>query len=136
MYGIEAINAYNGWAMALAGALIVMCGLAVLSFVISKLHIVVDLMEKRKQDSPDASLAIPSASSKPALTAEHDLSNLESSVACYYTETAKLGKTFTLQDLFAVFRECDFPHPHLTIRSLKEKGLLIPAGEGLFTWKG
>jgi len=34
-----------------------------------------------------------------------------------------------------VFQECDFPHPHLTIRSLKEEGFLIPADQGRFSWK-
>ncbi|MBW1726140.1 MAG: OadG family protein [Deltaproteobacteria bacterium] len=38
MYGLQAIAAYNGWAMALAGALIVFSGLVILSFVISQLH--------------------------------------------------------------------------------------------------
>jgi hypothetical protein len=42
LYGIEAIEAANGWAMAIAGALIVMAGLAILSLVISQLHKLVD----------------------------------------------------------------------------------------------
>ena len=46
MYGLEAISAQNGWAMAIAGALIVMAGLTVLSFVISQLHKIAALLEK------------------------------------------------------------------------------------------
>ena len=46
MYGLDAISAANGWAMAIAGALIVMTGLTVLSFVISQLHKVAGLLEK------------------------------------------------------------------------------------------
>jgi len=38
LYGLQAIAAHNGWAMALAGALIVFSGLVILSFVISQLH--------------------------------------------------------------------------------------------------
>lgn len=133
MYGIEAINAHNGWAMAIAGALIVMSGLSVLSFIISKLHKVLDLMEKGKKADDIEALSAPKPI--PAATVDHDLSNLKDSLSCYCDETAGLGSAFTLQDLFSVFQECDFPHPHLTIRTLKEEGYLVPAGESLFAWK-
>lgn len=133
MYGIEAISAHNGWAMAIAGMLIVMSGLSVLSFIISKLHKVLGLMEKRGKTED---MGEPSAPEPiPVETADHDLSNLEGSLACYCDETVKLGSTFTLKDLFVVFQECDFPHPHLTIRSLKEDGYLVPAGQDMFSWK-
>ena len=46
MYGLDAISATNGWSMAIAGALIVMSGLSVLSFVISQLHKIAALLEK------------------------------------------------------------------------------------------
>ena len=71
----------------------------------------------------------------PAATADHDLSHLEDSLTCYCDETAGLGTAFTLQELFTVFQACDFPHPHLTIRSLKEEGFLVPADQGRFSWK-
>ena len=38
MYGLEAINDANGWAMAYTGAIIVFSGLVVLSFVVSQLN--------------------------------------------------------------------------------------------------
>jgi hypothetical protein len=133
MYGIEAINAHNGWAMALAGALIVMCGLSVLSFIISQLHKILALTETRKKSTAIDQPPVPAP--VPAATADHDLSNLEGSLTCYCDETACLGSAFTLQDLFKVFQACDFPHPHLTIRSLKEKGFLVPADQERFSWK-
>ena len=132
MYGIQAINANNGWAMALAGAIIVMSGLSLLSFIISKLHIVLDLMENRKKPGNIDMPSTPEA--KPVVTVDHNLSNLEDSFSCYCDETAGLGNAFTLQDLFTIFQECDFPHPHLTIRTLKEEGFLVPADEGMFSW--
>ena len=135
MYGIEAINAHNGWAMALAGALIVMSGLAVLSFIISKLHTILEFMQRKTQGDPAESGSVPAASKTAAPVADHDLSNLEPSVSCYCAESAKLGQTFNLQDLFSVFNACDYPHPHLTIRSLKEQGYLVPAGEDRYSWK-
>lgn len=132
MYGIQAINAHNGWAMALAGSLIVMSGLSLLSFIISKLHKVLEFMENRKKPG---SIELPSTPEPKAVVAvDHDLSHLENSFSCYCDETAELGNAFTLQDLFTVFQECDFPHPHLTIRTLKEEGFLIQADDGMFSW--
>ena len=135
MYGFHVITTHNGWAMALAGTLIVMSGLSALTFIISQLHKVLALLEnwKKTSDIDDTSAAAPE--SAPVLTADHDLSNLDGSYACYFDETAHLGNAFTLQDLFLVFKDCDYPHPHLTIRSLREEGFLIPAGEGMFSWK-
>ncbi|UCH23428.1 MAG: OadG family protein [Deltaproteobacteria bacterium] len=49
MYGFENIATHNGWAMAAAGAVIVLCGLAVLSFVISQLHKLLNFLENRKR---------------------------------------------------------------------------------------
>jgi len=46
LYGLEAISAQNGWAMAVAGALIVISGLTVLSLVISQLHKIAAFLEK------------------------------------------------------------------------------------------
>lgn len=132
MYGIQAINAHNGWAMALVGGIIVMSGLSLLSFIISKLHIVLELMENRKKPGSTDVLSTPEP--KLVVAADHDLSHLEDSFSCYCDETAGLGNSFTLQDLFTVFQECDFPHPHLTIRTLKEEGFLIPADDGMFSW--
>lgn len=133
MFGIEAINANNGWSMAIAGVLIVMSGLSVLSFIISQLHKVLTLLESRQKNGHAEEPSAPAPSA--AAAADHDLSNLEDSLSCYCSETTQLGSAFTLQDLFGVFKECDFPHPHLTIRSLKEEGFLVPTGEGMFSWR-
>jgi hypothetical protein len=90
-------------------------------------------MENRTKNEKDDQPSTPAPI--PAVTADHNLSNLEGSLSCYLSETAGLGRVFTLQDLFSVFQMCDFPHPHLTIRSLKEQGFLVSDGEGRFSWK-
>lgn len=47
---------------------------------------------------------------------------------------AEFGAGFKLAELYRLLENSDWPHPHLTIRSLRENGLLVPAGEGLFGW--
>ena len=73
MYGLEAISFHNGWAMALAGALIVFAGLVVLSTVIAQLHKILTFWEKRhikieqKHKMPtEEESALPSATQLPA----------------------------------------------------------------------
>lgn len=52
MNGLEAINAYNGWAMAIVGPMIVMGGLSILAIIISQLHRLVAVFDKKdKKDT-------------------------------------------------------------------------------------
>jgi hypothetical protein len=126
MFGLKAVSAHNGWAMAAAGAIIVMCGLSVLAFVISQLHKVVGLFEERKKgplpvEPPPADIDI--------------LSDLTAAALRYQPLTDELGDSFPLAELYRIFETEDLPHPHLTITALREAEYLLPAGEGLFCWK-
>lgn len=135
MYGIDAINAVNGWAMALTGALIVMSGLAVLSFVISQLHKVVDFMESRKQEDPVDTSVEETVADEKRFNLEHPLADLQEAAQHYHRITQDLGDRFELKDLYGIFHSKGYPHPHITIRSLKDAGYLVPVGDDYFQWK-
>jgi len=47
VYGFDNITANNGWAIAVIGASIVFAGLVILSFVISQIHRILELWDKR-----------------------------------------------------------------------------------------
>ena len=126
MFSLESISANNGWAMALTGALIVMSGLTVLSFIISQLHRLVALIEKKE---PLPQTAAPE--SVPEIFPD----SLDKVAALYEPLVKQLPESFTLESLFALTRENHYPHPHLTIRSFREAGILMSVGEGQFTWK-
>jgi hypothetical protein len=136
LYGLEAIEASNGWAMAIAGALIVMAGLSVLSFVISQLHTVLELFDKRTESSGKTPPVMSKETNTERYDPERPFLNMEEAVRHYQAASADLGDRFDLKELYAIFYHSGFPHPHLTIRSLRENGRLIPAGEGFFSWKG
>jgi hypothetical protein len=127
MYGLEAISAHNGWAMAITGAIIVMCGLSVLAFIISQLHKVIGLFEKKKKV----------AHHLPQPPDDKDILNDPDATARMYKPlTTGLGESFHLIQLYRIFEKENLPHPHLTIRILREAEYLLPAGEeGLFCWK-
>lgn len=135
MYGIKAISAANGWAMAVAGTLIVISGLAILAFVISQLHKLVALFEKKeKKPAPHAKVDLaPPPPEMPEI--KEPLLNLSAAATIYRSATSDLGNRFRLEALYRFFYQHNLPHPHLTIRALRQDGFLGPVGDNLFSWK-
>ena len=138
MFGFDAIEAHNGWAMALAGALIVMAGLTVLSFVISQLHRIVDLLEYRRrkhEQTQDDVQTGTGVDAQPVIIPQPSVEDILESASAYQPLVDRLGPSFQLSELYAVSTKHGLPHPHLTIKSLREAGILIPRGNGEFSWK-
>ena len=131
MYGLEAISAHNGWAMAFAGALIVISGLVVLSAVISQLHRVAALLERSPKVDVAAETEKPVKKPPPARA----VFSLESEIDVYRTLAEELGGSFELQPLYEKAAAEQRPHVHLTIRSLREQGYLVAGGQGKFSWQ-
>lgn len=130
-FDLSLISANNGWAMAATGAIIVMIGLSLLSLIISQLHKGVAFFEKKPAKTAPA----------PATPAKHpaadiDLVNdLEAAARVYKAVSSDLGITFSLPKLYDLVQRDQLPHPHLTIRALREAGFLVPEGDGKFTWQ-
>lgn len=132
MYGLAAIQQADGWAMAGAGACIVLSGLAVLSFLISLLPRLTGLFEK--QPAPEK--APPTEPSpKKELVPETLPDNLDAVAALYEALTQELGAEFSLVDLHKKTRDVNLPHPHLSINRFREAGILVPKGDGRFSWQ-
>jgi len=128
--GFEAISYYNGWAQAIVGGLIVMSGLAILSLVISQLYKVIDFIENFGKKP------IPVHKNEKSGNALPDLLDADMGQLCDLSRpyVEKLGASFQLCELYDVFTQNNLPHPHLTIRSLRESGKIVPLGEGVFCW--
>lgn len=142
MYGLEAITDAHGWQMAALGVTIVFSSLIVLSIVISQLHNLLELWEKRKTLLPAGT---PSDAPAAPRAVVHDDAVLPHPPVCP-TEIAavaalwdpliqQLEAPFTLQALYKAAAAHRFPHPHLTVNRLRDAGFLAPAGDGRFTWK-
>ena len=132
MYGLEAITANNGWAMAAAGAIIVLMGLSVLSFIISRLHKIIDFAEnkagtKTKPETPGdtvRALGLP----------EHMPDDIHAVAEIYKSISLPLAAPFELQRLYQLSVENNLPHPHISLSALRASALLVPDGEGRFSW--
>ena len=122
------ISANNGWVMAVTGAILVMLGLSALSLIISQLHKIIAFFET--QTAP-VRLPVVHEAARPEIDLIFDL---EASAKLYKALSEDLGDRFDLTKLYQIAQKDQFPHPHLTLRTLRESGFLIPTGDGTFSW--
>lgn len=156
MYGIEAINEANGWSLAALGILVVFSSLVILSIIISQLHKVLILWEKRKNlwpgnQIPEKSEAPESQQPHPEIGDEKESSPSGETQALPHPHTSpedineiaaiwaplalELGDPFRLTDLYKTAAKHNFPHPHLTINRLRRENIILPADDGMFTFR-
>ena len=137
--GLENIALNNGWSQALLGISIVMTGLIILSIAISQIHKLVDFWENR----PEKKKIAPGAVSSDTATTVNGLSlevpnqcpaDIGQVAALYQPIVEQLGTTFELRELYQRAAQFDLPHPHITIKCLREAGILLPQGDGRFSW--
>ena len=137
MYGFDNITANNGWAIAVIGASIVFAGLVILSFVISQIHKVLELWDRRgsskeqpkETDTASAARKIQATAYKaPHLPSVNDL------ISIYRPLVQQLKEPFELPQLFEISNKMDLAHPHLSIKQLWDADVLIAQGDGTFIW--
>ncbi len=133
IYGLEAIANANGWVMAVTGASIVMTGLTVLSIIISQLPKVVAFMEKRQEEKALLKMRDKKEVKTREIPGKSPL-DIEELAIDYKPLAEELGESFELRELHALCRDNNLPHSHLSIRNLRDAGILIPRGDGVFTW--
>ena len=137
MFGFENITANNGWAMAVVGASIVFLGLVILSFVISQVHKILNLWEQRNEFlnryKKQTQIEEPKTIKTPVPVQRH-LPSVKELTSIYRPLVEQLKQPFELIQLFEISNKMDLPHPHLSIKYLQTAGVLVPQGDGMFTW--
>jgi len=124
VYGLEAISTHNGWAMAVAGVIIVFSGLVVLSSTIAQLHKVLRLLNGGAKGTEGAPAADP--------TMHH---NLAASARQLRLISGRIGESFPLPKLIELAGLSGLPRPHSTTNDLLKAGLIVPDGKGYFFWQ-
>jgi len=132
MYGLAAIQQANGWAMAGAGACIVLIGLAVLSFLISMIPRLTGFFEERAQPPIDKSEM---ATQPKTIVPDKLPDDIGAASTIYISFTDDIGETFSLIELHRKAKEVGLPHPHLSLNRFRDAGILVSVGSGRFTWK-
>lgn len=124
--------------MATAGALIVFSGLVVLSTAISQIHRILLFFENKyagfrnnnkiqENDEPEEQ---PESALPTIFPTELD------EIALLYSPLIEeIGDTFYLSDLYKIAKENHFPHPHITFTAFRDAKILIPYGDGVFSWE-
>lgn len=116
--------------MAIIGPLIVMSGLTILAIIISQLHKLVALFDKKAKQTTE-----PPIKSKDEISAPNIFPNdILKTAKIYQVLIDKLEQPFELSDLYQVAVQNNFPHPILTVSRLRDAGILIRESEGLFIW--
>ena len=133
MYGIQAINAHNGWAMAAVGWSIVLTGLTVLSFTISQLHKVLGLWDDRKNIIQKLKNRNPKKTS-PVMPEVQLSEDIQQAVGQFKLLTNRLGDPFSLPKLVDLSEQRGLTKPHSTINTLLTAKIIVPDGKGYFTW--
>ena len=118
--------------MAAVGAVIVFIGLVVLSFVISQIHKILSFWENRQQ-KPEKVVEPEQKPNEPV----PDLCPLDAKnlADTYRPLVDQLGETFNLTQIFELTKINNLPHAHLSIKCLREGDMLVPQGDGTFSWK-
>ncbi len=137
MYGIEAINANNGWAISVVGISIVFSGLVSLSLVISQLHKVLALYE-----NPSKIKAL-FQGKKEEKKLEEDTEEvidivLTQSQKETFKQFALLVRTmedhFSLPRLLHLAKISGLKDPYSNLNTLLKIKIIAPDSDGFFTW--
>jgi Na+-transporting methylmalonyl-CoA/oxaloacetate decarboxylase gamma subunit len=147
LYGLEAINANNGWAISLVGVTIVFSGLVMLSLVIAQLHKVLALWEnpskfkaffkaKQPKKKPEKQ-----PKEQPEIFEDKQISDH----AIFTENQQEVAKQFallvrTMEDHFSLPRLLhlaqisDLKDPCSNLNKLLKTKIIIPDGSGFFIW--
>lgn len=138
MFGLEAISNASGWQMAALGVSIVFLSLILLAVIISQLHNILELWDKRNAlvqaaPGPDQMKAPPDEHLLPHPPVCPD--NIDAVAEIWAPLVQQLEEPFPLADLYRIAAQNHFPHPHLTINRLRQAGKLRPVENGRFSWQ-
>jgi len=137
LFSFDRIAEQNGWAMAALGITIDIACLAVLAIIISRVPVLVALSERIGSFLGKNRLPVvekPAAVPPPVPENDFSVEGARRIAAVYKDCARQLGASFQLPDLYRISREKGLPHPHLTIKTLRETGLLVAESEGHFKW--
>lgn len=135
MKGFEAIAFCNGWRIAAAGVFIVFTALITLSFVISQLHKLLTVWEKRDEYIKNA-MQLFTKQKKVAVHPKLRVSkNFNESARQFNLLTKSLKDPFfSLPRLILLAKKIGISRPHSTVNDLLKAKLVVSDNKGYYYW--
>ncbi len=134
MYGLEAISANNGWAIAFVGASIVFTGLVFLSFAISRLHKILNMWEERDMVYLRLKTMVRRKKKKTELDAKLEEHNPAETASQFKMLADSIGARFSLLNLVELAEQRGLYRPHSAVNCLITAEVIQPDGKGFFLW--
>jgi hypothetical protein len=153
MYGLQAINAANGWVIALAGLGIVFTGLVILAILIAQTERFLKLWDRMCEEilkhrpgllSSEPEILTPPPRGKPPAPetdrTEIHLSHEESEILSnFQLITQRMGEPFPLHSLLEKAEKLGVPNPQSYLNTFLKWGLIVESREkdqkGLYQWR-
>jgi len=152
MYGLQAINAANGWIISLAGILIVLSGLAVLSLLISSIPKLLGIWDRQKEIfsarrrplavEQDRTLKELAGKKLPELSAEIAVIQLtrdqKEAASSFEMLANRMGECFSLPLLLQQAEKRGIYKPHSNLATFLRLGLIEECGgelTGFYRWQ-
>ena len=129
VYGLNAINAHNGWAISVVGITIVFTGLVMLSMAISQIHKLIELWENRNELSLRQKKAPEPVKTRTFLTPGE-----RESARQFKLLAEILNDHFSLPKLLNLAQISGIDHPHATLARLLESDIVVADGDGYHIW--
>ena len=135
MKGFEAITFFNGWRIAGTGVFIVFTALVTLSFVLSQLHKVLMIWEK-KDEYIKIAMHLFDKKEKVSVRPVMRVSQSFNESARQFNLLIKSLKDpfFSLPRLILLAKKVDISRPHSTVNDLLEAKLIVPDDKGFYYW--
>ncbi|WP_020585517.1 OadG family protein [Desulfobacter curvatus] len=135
LYGFEAINVHNGWAISVVGITIVFTGLVALSVLISQLHKLVALYDNpgriKKLFALKSESAVKASTPKKYMV----LTERQKQICRQYNLLAQtMDDVISLPKLLRMAELSGLQDPHANINLLIKSGILCADEQGYFTW--
>lgn len=125
MYGLDAINAHNGWAISVVGVIIVFTGLVVLSMAIAQIHKLLALWENRKELSLFTKKTPATDQTSVKLTPGQ-----KESARQFKLLAETLNEHFSLPRLLKLAQISGIDHPHATLARLLKADIIVSDTQG------
>ncbi len=134
MKGLEAIAFYNGWNISATGILIVFTALCTLSFIISQLHKVLMIIEKKDHYITKAKKLL-SRRRRTRLRRKLQVgTGFYASARQFNLLIRSVNDPFSLPKLITLAKKIDIARPYATVSELLTADIIVPNEKGYFSW--